>query len=53
MGWACLLGIYASPAVWDRLEELGAAVPGEPVEIVSAVLRGPRALWVEPGPRAA
>ena len=28
-------------------------VPGEPVEIVSAVLRGPRALWVEPGPRTA
>jgi cytochrome P450 len=27
-------------------------VPDEPVEIVSAVLRGPRALWVEPGPRA-
>jgi cytochrome P450 len=27
-------------------------VPGEPVEIVSAVLRGPRALWVEPQPAA-
>lgn len=26
--------------------------PGERVEIVSAVLRGPRALWVEPGRRA-
>jgi cytochrome P450 len=55
----CLGSHLARRELESALKQVFAIYPGmrlasgAPFEIVSAVLRGPRALWVEPGPEAA